>query len=336
MRKLFAVAFCLVMSSSLLLAVPAGPGGTIYVSNIGSSDYGGPTLSFYYVDVDSNWDPITPGAACVFIATVNNNPGYTSYRNSWGNPNIWTPGTGYHTAELMTGAYYNNNSNGTLPWGEEGNEAADLVKIQTNGTVSLISDGVAGGYGVPSTTGLTNASVVDNAFMPAVSAPGDPNRGVLGVTFWQARVWQDQDGDSLYEEQGVASEAKMDSYDQEYVPGYGLVSSSYDSIRLTTWNGTKYSSTVVMNDENLSHSYPMSAAGMVAAADVDNDGLLDYYYMDTRRKLIHAEDWDLDGNLNGAGDAYVIYDENTESPENQMRGMGDNGDLELVQPTFPR
>ena len=329
----------MLMSSTLLLAIPAGPGGTVYVGNTGVTWQGGPTLSFYYVDVDSNWDPITPsgaGGACVFIATVNNVSGYASSNDYWGNPNIWTAGTGYHTAELMTGAYYNNNSNGTLPWGGQDNEAADFVKIQTDGTLSLISDGVYGGYGQPSTTDLQNATVIDNAFMPAVSAPGDPNRGILGETFWRARTWQDQNGDGRYEEQALASGGGLDARDQEYVPGFGLVSSSYSTIRLTTWNGTAHSSTLVMNDSAISHSYPMSASGYIAAGDVDNDGVLDYYYVSTSYNLIHAEDWDLDGNLNGAGDAYVIYDENTESPENQMRGMGDNGDLELVQPTFPR
>jgi len=95
MRKLTMAMVVGLLLATVASAVPTGPGGTIYLGNR-PLPYTGPdntALLFYYIDVDSNWDPITPvsaSGAAVLMATVNNRATTSMYRRSLASPTCTT------------------------------------------------------------------------------------------------------------------------------------------------------------------------------------------------------------------------------------------------------
>ena len=99
MRKWILMLGALLAVSVVAWAVPTGPGGTIY---FGSSNYQWPNSrtynAYYYLDVDSNWDPLTTQGACVFITTVHNDDGSAeqTYGRKNGSPELWGGPAGYH------------------------------------------------------------------------------------------------------------------------------------------------------------------------------------------------------------------------------------------------
>lgn len=73
---LMAGAVCVLVGLSTgAYALPAGPGGTIWISDHNQSSSADNAMDLGYVEIDENWDPInTPGCTYVTASIMRSSP----------------------------------------------------------------------------------------------------------------------------------------------------------------------------------------------------------------------------------------------------------------------
>ena len=193
MRKAILSMVLVCALTSLAMALPVGPGGTIYFQDRMS---GGQV--YYYLDVDSNWDPlITSGGAVVSYSTlVGNAPSQGLGRDGW-----YNPATG---KQDMAGAYHNGylltsvdgyNTTPQLVKGTGAVAGEDILSVNPDGSFSIVNDGVDNTNNQASdwdTTVLSWTQVIDSGFTPTGAAKGFMSRGNYGDG-----VFEDSDGDGV-------------------------------------------------------------------------------------------------------------------------------------------
>ncbi|MBA7478697.1 hypothetical protein ES707_14125 [subsurface metagenome] len=337
MRKAILASIVVLALASVVSAVPAGPGGTIYFGS--SSNTGWPTYlprdnHFYYLDVDSNWDPLLTADACVWFASLHNAGDNTTDGDELGSPEVWYhPTSGYrdmngsyHDATLLVGAFYNNTPYVAEPGLHQDSECADILTLAPDGTLTLLNDGIIYSWAaeaIMATSSLGFVLPVDSGY-----TPGGEARGIVAESVNNDSIWVDSDGDGAYNE-GVQQDHGS-SDDLEYVPGIGVVSPRYNGIDIiyagVDTDGNRTYNKVEAQSGSPDHGFKLS--GSIAAADTNDDGIADLYYMAPGYQLIHAYDQNDDLDTQDDGEAWVIYDEDTEGDSDFDAG---NQDLELVQ-----
>ena len=189
------VAFMVGSLSGVAQALPSGPGGTVWISvQSGKND----NVDIYVIDIDENWDPVnTPGVATV-VEDVQN---YVYPGNIY---DYYTQITGvvsmYGEDSVVLGCYYDNDVvAGTTE------QMMDALKIEKDGTITVLHDGAHYGWNKPLTDGARTAVAdVDGLFG---TKPNETNPALyLGGAYsgYGDSVWHDSDGDDNYDESANA------------------------------------------------------------------------------------------------------------------------------------
>ncbi len=177
-----AVVFAL---ASVAAAVPAGPGGTIYFERL---DAAGGTQKIYYLDVDAGWNAL--GSVTLLTTFADAPPNEDSHTYGL-RPWSADMGGSYHSATLLTQAYYDNDDAvGT------GNRGSDILLINPDGSQTVINRGFNGSEGT-NTAGLDWIQPVNSNF-----TPGGEARGIVAQSDSGHSIWLDTNGDGFYEEDG--------------------------------------------------------------------------------------------------------------------------------------
>ena len=356
MRKLYWVLVVGLVMTSVAWALPAGPGGTLYIpySQSGNNWPGTPDMRVYvsYIDIGTDWQPITPGTAAgavVALGSVYSEPRLPYYRNTTF-LDIWEGSSTHHGHKLLICAFYNNFPNDPAgspgAWG-----GADFLKMDAANwqpdSPTIIGDGQPySGWGTRwyNTRG-GNAVVTAGPEMFANA--GSYGQGAAhGGHSSSESIWADTDSDGnmtnpMQEcvtngpnwavnlspdlEYGAMVSSKEGSQKT-----YGIVAyQNYNGVRGCRFDGTTYTNFDIMVESSDAHGYDAGSA--LAMADVDSDGNMDYYSVDGwPTDIIHFEDTNNDFDCHEVGEATLIFDGATDTGWVSNTALG-IADLELYK-----
>ncbi len=337
MRKLTMVAVIVLCFSSIALALPAGPGGTVYFCLTGRTANGEYWKKFNYMDIDADWNVIVPGGAqgaVVNLAEINDAAPKTAagaqFGGAWFHPDSGKLDMNgqYHNGYLLVGSRYNDYASGG-----SGNLGTDLLAIDPNGDVVILNDGMDGGT-APHTVGLDWLVAVDSGFTPNGEAQGivtaTNSYYVAGTTSNVSSIWTDSDGDGFFIDGAVPA--------QPFQPGsYNTVRGAYVPMdnKSLTLNGTPYTVTgalVLINSSDWVITYKTVESGYVRVMGMMSDDAADTFLLNTsnRNKWMTADD--VDGN--GIPDVYYMSGSQTSGSSHRISVAQDgNFDGDVIDST---
>ncbi len=288
------------------LAVPTGPGGTLYLG--AGAVYGTSPTQLYYLDIDADWNAVSN---VVNFASIDGS--YDSARDSeHGEPQIWYhPVSGnrdmngsYHDATIAIGTYYNNSpdpaSSGGTPQG------ADIIAFPTSNptSITILNDGMDGGDN-PDTADYEYIQYVDSGFTPNGEADGFAVRSDSSGVFVN-------NGSGSYTVGTAQSVGNTRCF--EYTAMSGIVngqdvtgvavSSTYQSTTMVYKNATGGYQSITFADSDNDFWKASSSSGHMAIGDTDGDGIPNVYMVLDFRSAVMGEDTNNDGDLSDAGDAF--------------------------------
>ena len=287
------VAFMVGSLSGVAQALPSGPGGTVWISvQSGKND----NVDIYVIDIDENWDPVnTPGVATV-VEDVQN---YVYPGNIY---DYYTQITGvvsmYGEDSVVLGCYYDNDVvAGTTE------QMMDALKIEKDGTITVLHDGAHYGWNKPLTDGARTAVAdVDGLFG---TKPNETNPALyLGGAYsgYGDSVWHDSDGDDNYDESANAVRvASPNKDDDAELFGNTMYTSNYTGIHKTVFNDTDNTYTRTDFFADSGSIWDLGSEGCdIAVGDIDDDGHVDCFFFSGSPytdSILHGEDSDDNGYL---------------------------------------
>ena len=304
MRKAILSLIVICGLAGAVMAVPTGPGGSIYW--VKSGDH---TETFYYMNVDSNWDVVDDsGVVLTDLQLAFNTVGGVSSNYRTNNDNISVFPNVSTGKQDMDGTYGNAalllsdmpSYAGSYPY-------SNRVLEGDGATVWTATSGqTCSGLGQPNTQGKSNL-LVDSNFTPNGEDWGIYTDGTAGSK--DATVWTDDGfGDySVGTALGVSTD--ISGY---YSSNVGAVAGRSGSGFKVVYKdrlgpGTGYTEVVMVKDvDNGSGSYADTNGNGFAAEDVTGNGVLDAYYCDSSKHIFHGTDLNNDGDWWDAGEAWDV------------------------------